>query len=66
MDRNVTNEKQLLSIPQISVQYNISKYTVRRFLQNGLPSVKTGRKVLINRNTFENFIKGGFNNANNV
>lgn len=55
------DEKQLLSVTEVSELYHISKYTIRRFVAEGLPVVKSGRKIYINRNTFETFIKGGEN-----
>lgn len=55
-------EKQLLSVTELSELYSISKYTIRRFVADGLPVVKSGRKVFINRNVFDAYIKGGNSN----
>lgn len=59
MDNNKSPAKVLLSVTEISKEYGLSKFLIRRFVSEGLPVVKSGRKIYINKATFDNYIQGG-------
>lgn len=53
----------IMSVREISEEYNLSPYTVRRFIAAGLPILRSGKKIFVNRFEFENYIRGGKNNG---
>jgi hypothetical protein len=61
-NRNKSPAKVLMSVTEISEIYGLSKYTIRRFISEGLPVIHCGRKIYIHIPTFEKYIKGGKDN----
>lgn len=50
----------VLTIPQCAKVYNLSPYTLRRWVKTGvLNAIRSGKKIFINTDTLNNFLSSG-------
>ncbi len=51
------SEKQVLTVPECSQEYDLKAYTIRRWAKQGkFLTLRSGAKILINRAVFERFL----------